>query len=157
MNSNRKNLNLEAITFKPINVIDVDKILIIENSVHTHPWTKQIMIDCIQSDYQCWMLILNEEILGYGVLSVAVGESHILNISVSASWQRRGLGRKLLSHLLVRARGMDAYVVFLEVRASNKSARKLYYSEGFNEIGKRKGYYPSEKHREDALILSLAL
>jgi ribosomal-protein-alanine N-acetyltransferase len=33
----------------------------------------------------------------------------------------------------------------------------LYESEGFGEIGRRRGYYPATKGREDAIVYAKAL
>ncbi len=44
--------------------------------------------------------------------------------------------------------------MFLEVRDSNQSARALYDSVGFNEIGVRRGYYPAASGREDAVVMA---
>ncbi|MDO9477324.1 MAG: ribosomal-protein-alanine N-acetyltransferase, partial [Pseudohongiella sp.] len=58
------------------------------------------------------------------------------------------------------ARRLGADTCFLEVRPSNESARSLYYSQGFVQVGERRGYYPAETgstFREDALILSCSL
>ena len=136
---------------------DLDRVLAIENSVYDHPWSRQIMTDCIRSGYDSWLLLVKGQLAGYSLISAAVGESHLLNISISADYQRCGLGRRLLQHMLGRARTLEAYVIFLEVRASNKAARRLYYAEGFSEVARRKGYYPAGAQREDALVLSLDL
>ena len=61
--------------------------------------------------------------------------------------------RRLLA--LARAKGTDT--AFLEVRVSNHLARALYASEGFCEIGARRGYYPARNGREDAVVLARAL
>ncbi|MDH3872470.1 MAG: ribosomal-protein-alanine N-acetyltransferase, partial [Gammaproteobacteria bacterium] len=55
------------------------------------------------------------------------------------------------------ARRHGAEVVFLEVRPSNRAALALYGKNGFNELGVRKDYYPTEGGREDALILARVL
>ena len=88
---------------------------------------------------------------------MAAEESHLLNLCIRDSSRRQGIGRKLLRHLISIARRHDAEVVFLEVRPSNESARQLYASEGFNELGSRRDYYPRGGGREDALILGRAL
>lgn len=147
----------DAITFRPMELADLDSVLVIENSVYSHPWSRQIMAGCIGSNYDSWVLLVEGQIAGYGLISAAVGESHLLNLSVGVQYQRSGLGRKLLQHMLGRARTLGAYIMFLEVRASNKGARRLYYAEGFSEVARRKGYYPAEMQREDALVLSLDL
>jgi ribosomal-protein-alanine N-acetyltransferase len=46
---------------------------------------------------------------------------------------------------------------FLEVRASNTSAYRLYERYGFNEVGRRRAYYPSADGREDALVMACTL
>ena len=63
----------------------------------------------------------------------------------------------MLRRLLALARDRGADTAFLEVRASNAQARKLYALEGFCEIGTRRGYYPARYGREDAIVLARAL
>jgi len=96
------------------------------------------------------------KILAYGLVAIAVGEAHILNISVDPSEQGQGIGRRLLQYLIDTAQGR-AETVFLEVRPSNAIAIALYEDMGFNEIGIRKDYYPAENGREDAIMLALQL
>jgi len=43
------------------------------------------------------------------------------------------------------------------VRPSNAAAMSLYESVGFNEIGRRPGYYPASNGREDALVMAMEL
>ena len=62
----------------------------------------------------------------------------------------------MLENLIEVARGR-AETIFLEVRPSNVGAIALYEKMGFNEIGIRKGYYPAEHGREDAIMLALEL
>jgi ribosomal-protein-alanine N-acetyltransferase len=69
----------------------------------------------------------------------------------------QGLARRLLQRLINQAREREADTAFLEVRASNRVALGLYESLGFNEIGLRRGYYPADKGREDAILLAKAL
>jgi ribosomal-protein-alanine N-acetyltransferase len=59
--------------------------------------------------------------------------------------------------MLDTAKRRDAEVVFLEVRPSNRAACRLYESLGFNEIGRRKDYYPAANGHEDAKVLALQL
>ena len=87
---------------------------------------------------------------------MAVGEAHILNISVAPNEQGQGIGRRMLEHLIELATG-KAETIFLEVRPSNVGAIALYEKMGFNEIGVRKGYYPATHGREDAIMLALEL
>jgi len=136
---------------------DIPNIMRIETKAYQHPWTGGIFRDCLRVGYFCQVLEQDGIIHGYAVMSMAVGEAHILNICVRPSSQSQGLGNLILDHLIEAARRMGAEVILLEVRPSNKAAVHLYHSHGFNEVGMRKSYYPSHDGREDALILALNL
>lgn len=119
-----------------------------------HPWSKRVFIDCLRAGYQCWVLGNNDRLIGHGVMSVAIGESHLLTLCVHPEFQRAGHGKRMLQFLLEQAENEAAEVCYLEVRHSNEAAKKLYRSMGFLPIGERKNYYPSEHGREDAIIMS---
>ena len=88
---------------------------------------------------------------------VAVGEAHLLNLSVSAERQRQGIGGGLLREAIRIGREGQAQHIFLEVRPSNAPALALYESFSFRRIAERRGYYPAHEGREDALVLTLDL
>jgi ribosomal-protein-alanine N-acetyltransferase len=67
------------------------------------------------------------------------------------------LGAALLEFIIDRARQRGAEVTFLEVRASNLTAARLYERFGFNEIGRRPNYYPAVTGKEDALVMAYSL
>ena len=136
---------------------DLDALMRIENEAYEFPWTEGIFRDCLAAGYECWVLEEAGALLGYGVLSAAAGEAHVLNVCVAAAYRGRGLGRLLVRRLLDLARWHRAQQVFLEVRPSNPNAIALYHSEGFNEIGRRTNYYPAKKGREDAIVMGLEL
>ena len=142
---------------RPLSVADLDAVMAIEQRAYGFPWTKGIFRDCLRVGYCCWCYENEGCIEGYGVMSVAAGESHILNLTVRPESQRRGVGRKLMTHFLQLARRHNADVVMLEVRPTNQAAIALYQQCGFNEIGVRRNYYPAENGREDALLLALSL
>ena len=133
---------------------DVDLVVANETSAYKYPWSKQNFLDCLQSGYQCWVLADKKQIIAHGVISIAICEAHLLTLCVHPKYQRLGFGRKILILLLDRASQMNSSECFLEVRITNKAAISLYESMGFESIGRRKGYYPSEQGREDALIMS---
>jgi ribosomal-protein-alanine N-acetyltransferase len=136
---------------------DLERVMVIETSCYDHPWTHNIFSDCLRVGYCAWVMEIDEEIIGYGVMSIAAGESHILNICVHPDFQGRGLGRKILKRFISLAADHNVDTIFLEVRITNKVAQILYTSEGFNEIGQRRGYYPGDKGREDALVFARVL
>lgn len=150
-------LKQPALRFRPMQDTDLDEIIAIERRCYRYPWTRLIFNDCLRVGYCCWVCERLGVIEGYGVASVAAGESHLLNLCVRPDSQQQGIGRKLLLHLISLARRQNAEMMFLEVRPTNLAARALYESMGFNELGSRRDYYPADLGREDALILGRVL
>lgn len=136
---------------------DFDAVIAIENDVYPHPWTRGNFRDSLASGYHCPALRLDGCLIGYAVMMFGPGEAHLLNLSIAAHVQRRGYGEFLLRQLLRAARDRGAARMFLEVRPSNAAARALYAKHGFAEIGRRRGYYPAARGREDAIVLSSGL
>ncbi|MGZ8095120.1 MAG: ribosomal protein S18-alanine N-acetyltransferase [Methylosarcina sp.] len=135
---------------------DLPAVLQIERKNYQFPWGEDIFKDCFKAHYDLRVCEEMEIILGYYIVSMAVDEVHILNISVDPAEQHQGIGRKMLEHIIENSRG-KAHTIFLEVRPSNTVALSLYRKVGFNEIGIRKGYYPAENGREDAIMLAMEL
>ena len=136
---------------------DLDNIIAIEESVYPFPWTRGIFEDCLNIGYLCRVLELDGKIVAYAVMSVAVGEAHLLTIVVVKDEQGKGYGKNMLNEMIQHAVTDNASTMYLEVRTSNKTAIQLYHHRGFNELGIRNNYYPAENGREDALILALDL
>ena len=155
--SQSRKLKDQSYALRPMMVNDLPEVMLNERLAYPHPWSEKIFIDCLNSHYSCWVAEKNNQMLGHAVLTVAAGESHILNVCVNPATQGQGLGRLLVAHLLEVAKARKANTVFLEVRPSNKVAYNLYLSLGFNEVGHRKNYYPAESGKEDALIMALVL
>lgn len=150
-------LNQPALSFRPMLEVDLPEVLEIERRSYPYPWTRTIFSDCLRAGYSCQVCEREGILAGYGVLSVAAGESHLLNLCVRPENQQQGIGVKLLNNMISMARRYGAEVVFLEVRPSNAAALALYGHNGFNELGVRKDYYPAAEGREDALILARVL
>lgn len=142
---------------RPMLPADIPAVMVLEQAGHAYPWTEGIMRDNLASGYHCHVLERGGVILGFGVVQVAVGEAHLLNICIDRSRQGKGLGRELLVFLSEAARQAGADTMFLEVRPSNTRAVALYQGFGFNEIGLRRNYYPAPEGREDALMMALML
>ena len=142
---------------RPLHEGDLDAVMEIELRAYPYPWTRGIFQDCLRAGYPGRVLETGGNIVGYGMLSLAADEAHVLNVCVDPLCQSRGYGRRLLRELVQIARERGALRVFLEVRPSNTSAIALYDSEGFNEIGRRPRYYPAANGREDALVMAMEL
>jgi len=139
----------------PMSYTDLPHVVRNERLSFSHPWSEGIFQDCLHSGNDCWLIKREQKALGHAVLSIAAGESHLLNVCIVPEFQGEGLGRILVAHMMKCAKSKGASCVFLEVRPSNKVACDLYNSLGFNEVGRRRGYYPASDGREDALVFML--
>ena len=138
--------------------VDVSAIIEIEREAYDYPWSERIFHDCLRVGYRAWVATdLAGYVAGYALLSVAAGESHVLNLCVAAAERGRGIAELLLEAMIARAEADNAEVMLLEVRPSNKPARRLYKRCGFKRIATRPNYYPAREGREDALLLSRRL
>ena len=133
---------------------DLDEVLAIEYSVCPFPWSRANFADSMASGYSCWVCRMDSRLVGYFVLMLAVDDAHLLTISIAEKHQRMGLGARLLRHAMRVGRDSGAKSFLLEVRPSNEKGLAIYRHFGFQQIGVRRGYYPAEKGREDALVLT---
>lgn len=144
-------------SIRPMQIADVEIVMQIELLSYEFPWSEGIYKDCLNVGYGCWIVEYAQKVVGYGIMSAAAGEAHILNLCIREDFRGVGLGRMLLNHLLDLSRGHRADTVFLEVRPSNLPAYRLYEQEGFAEVGLRRNYYPARDGREDAIIMAKEL
>jgi len=93
-----------------------------------------------------------ENIVGFSGFWMMMGEAHIIAIGVRDGYRRLGIGEGLLIATIELAQTLNANVVTLEVRASNKIAQELYKKYGFQVEGRRPRYYSSDG--EDAVIMN---
>ena len=81
----------DAVTFRRMTAGDLDAVLKIEYAAFSHPWTRGIFQDSLNS-YDCWVMFEGEQQVGHGVINVIIDEAHLLNITVKPESQGRGLG-----------------------------------------------------------------
>jgi ribosomal-protein-alanine N-acetyltransferase len=136
---------------------DLKAVAAVERAAYDYPWSLGIFRDCLLAGYHSVVLDVAGSVTGYGIMSIAAAEAHLLNLCVHPSSQRLGYGRRLLNCVLAKAHDAGVDKIFLEVRPSNQRALQLYYSVGFQHIGIRPAYYQAEHGREDAVILAVNL
>ncbi len=141
--------------FRAMQEIDLDAVMLIEPTIYSHPWTRGNFLDSLHAGHHAWVMIQGDEVIGYAVLMIVLDEAQLLNLSIAASFQKQGLGRALLNHVMTQAVSLEADYMFLEVRASNVAAIALYQRVGFKQVSVRRGYYPADPGREDAIIMRL--
>jgi ribosomal-protein-alanine N-acetyltransferase len=93
-----------------------------------------------------------EDIAGFSGFWMMMQEAHIIAIGVRNGYRQLGIGEGLLIATIELAQILNANLVTLEVRASNKIAQELYKKHGFQVVGRRLRYYSSDG--EDAIIMS---
>lgn len=146
-----------AIEIRAMRREDLAAVSAMEAASYDFPWSPGIFADCIKAGHPAWVLRVDGTVAGYGILSIAAGEAHVLNLCIGPEWRGQGLGRHLLCRLLDIARWSGAARVFLEVRPSNPVAQELYVSVGFKEIGRRPRYYPALGGRETAIVMAFTM
>lgn len=147
------------LSFRDMTAQDLTCVTKLEAEASEHPWKARHFEDSLgRPGYVCCIAVLNEEPVGHGVLMTAADEAHLLIITINKLFQGKGYGKRLLQHLVNKAR-KQASTLFLEVRTSNEAAFNLYLSEGLSEIGRRRNYYPATGNRpaEDAIVMALDL
>ncbi|MGL6110809.1 MAG: ribosomal protein S18-alanine N-acetyltransferase [Rubrivivax sp.] len=146
-------------SLRPMRVGDLETVMAVERSAYRFPWTRGNFIDSLAAGYLAEMLVHDQAgLVGYYLAMKGVDEMHLLNLTVAPALQRRGHSRTLLDALEQRCHDQHVGTVWLEVRASNDHARRVYARRGFAEVGLRRAYYPAgPTAREDAIVMSLGL
>ncbi len=126
------------------------------DSENLSPWTASHFKSLLDQRYS-WHFIArlaeSHALAGYICGQVLLDEGEIHKIAVAKAFQRQHIGHRLLGHALDFLEKKGGRSSFLELRASNLAAQKLYQSFGFSPCGLRKKYYTSP--REDAIIMRL--
>jgi len=138
----------------------LDAVHAVEQSAHSHPWSRGNLAGALQAGYlaQCLLGGQEDTLLGYFIAMKGVDEVHLLNLVVAPPYQRQGWAALMLEALALWSRGEGAQKLWLEVRESNTRAQQIYLRHGFSRIGVRRGYYPNGPGpREDAVVMSLQL
>lgn len=125
------------------------------------PWTEASILQMLAHPGSVAMVAgagTPRQIGGFALAQVAADEAEILSVGVTAAWQRKGVGLKLIDGVKRAAAKSGARRLFLEVAESNAAALALYRKAGFTEKGRRKGYYvkPGAKP-EDAVLLGIEI
>lgn len=136
---------------------DLDAIMALERaSFPTDAWSDAMMREELASPHGRYLVLEDAgAFAGYaGLRSVAgAADADIQTIAVADTARGRGSGRMLLRTLIGIAHERRVRDLFLEVRADNPVAQRLYASEGFVETGRRPRYYQPDD--VDAIVMTL--
>jgi ribosomal-protein-alanine N-acetyltransferase len=143
----------QTVTVEPAVRADLTAIVELETTAFSDPWSLA-SFEAVLAEPAAYMAVARgaaDEVVGYVVAWFAADEGEIANLAVREPTRRRGIGAALLDGALAEGARRGAENLYLEVRESNVAARRLYASRGFEEIGRRRGYY--RRPVEDAIIL----
>ncbi len=137
---------------RKMNAGDVAAIALLENACFSDPWSENSIASELENPLSYWLVADDNGIVAGYVGSQAVLDSaDMMNIAVSPDYRRQGIGEMLVNGLVAHLKQENVRALLLEVRVSNAPAIALYKKLGFQQVGRRPGYYRNP--REDALIL----
>ncbi|MBE9609661.1 ribosomal protein S18-alanine N-acetyltransferase [Chitinilyticum piscinae] len=133
---------------------DLPALLALDAATNNHPWSESSWRSSL-AGHLCLGLFTPGRLAGFCVVMPLVDEAELLLIAVAPELQRQGHASTLLQAAMVELQQRGMVQLFLEVRAGNCTAQAFYARHGFVQTGLRKGYYPLDREREDALIYTL--
>ena len=147
---------LSYMVINEMKVEDLPEIVAIETASFETPWSETLFYNEICKAIAVSRVArINGRVAGYLCANMIIDEGHILNLAVHPDHRRFGVASRLLKHMIDDMRARDCRSIFLEVRASNENALKMYERFGFTLLGTRKAYYVSPV--EDAVVMVLRL
>ena len=136
---------------------DLDAVMRIErSSFPTDAWSESAMRSTLE-DADAFVAEDARGVVGYAAVLApeGSGDADVLTIAVGEAERGEGTGAALLDTLLGIAAERRARRVFLEVRADNPVAQRLYVSRDFRPVGRRRHYYQPDG--VDAVVMRLDL
>lgn len=126
-------------------VLDLPEIMKLETASFVNDaWPEETFKSELAAKHTYYILALEDNtVVGYAGLSKLPGsdQADIQTIAVREDKRGSGIGKSLMDTLNLQATELGAKEIFLEVRADNTVAQKLYKLFGFKQIGTRKKYY----------------
>jgi ribosomal-protein-alanine N-acetyltransferase len=143
-----------TLRLRPMQAADLPAVMRLERQGQSTPWPAWCFRRLLRKKASSWVYEQAGGIIGFGIVFCARDWAHIMNLNIAPGYRRRGLGRRMLCHLLQQARRRGAVWAWLEVRPDNRVAIALYKNLGFRLKGRRRNYYrQSPKGRRDALVM----
>ena len=148
-----------ALTLRPMRRSDLDSVMGVEQRAFAKPWSRRFFEkELAAPQARCTVATHGDgadaAVVGYAVYWRVLDEVHLLNVAVHAEHRGAAIGRRLVEDVLAVGRASGGRVVYLEVRAGNVAARRLYHRLGFRDLGVRRAYYGPG---QDAIVMELRL
>lgn len=134
---------------------DINAVVALESEIFPDAWPAESFRESVNGPDGGGLVVetrngTSKKLIAYACYYSAAGETHLTNIAVAPDHRRQGIANRILESLYEKAKAAGSDALFLEVRASNETAMKLYASHGFQELYRRKNYYHDP--REDAVV-----
>ena len=138
---------------------DLPAVLEIERRAFPQPWSRAFFEKELSTPFAQLTVAVDQStnravLVGYSCRWRVTDEVHLLNVAVHQARRGSGVGRTLVVGVIDEGRATRARTMFLEVRAGNVAARRLYRRLGFRDLGVRRGYYGPG---QDAIVMELKL
>ena len=150
-------INMKSkIEIEEISKKDAPCVAKIEKECFSTPFSEADILGYIDNPiWNFFVATLDGSIIGYVSFTKIIDECQIVNVAVSKSARKMGVGTLLIERLLNFCRQNGVSKLFLEVRKSNTPAIKLYEKFGFLAVGVSKNHYSVPT--EDAILMNLTL
>lgn len=141
-----------VISTEPVNPDDLDDLWRIERECFTkEAYSRQQIASLLENQNAVDLVArVNGEIAGFVIGGIEdfrgrlVG--HVYTIDVAVKHRRKGVGKQLLNDIEKVFVNHSVEVIYLEVRANNQAARRLYETQGYRAVEAMENYYSKGIH-----------
>ena len=127
-------------------------VALLEKECFIEPWSEKSLELLLTDSGFGIVAIVDDKVVGYGGVMIALDEGQITDVAVSGAYRRRGIGMEIVKQIIYESAKRGLSVLYLEVRESNRAARELYRACGFEECGVRKSFY--RRPTENAVLMN---
>jgi len=146
--------HVKEVIIDEMKIGDLQEVVEIERASCTMPWSESLFYNEIQNPRSLSLVARKYgKVVGYICANRIMDEGHVLNLAVHPEHRKLGIATALVEEMIGLLRQDECRFLFLEVRASNDRAKKIYEKLNFALLGIRKNYYVSPV--EDAVIMVL--
>ncbi len=143
-------------TIRKMRLEDLPEVVAIDQMSFSLPWPEQTYRYEVTANpiARCFVAEAEAGQIAAMIVSWAVvDELHIATFATHCNYRHQGIGSLLLSEALADGRHLGMRRAFLEVRAGNEAAQRMYRKFGFEATGRRPRYY--RDNDEDAILMTL--
>jgi ribosomal-protein-alanine acetyltransferase len=142
-----------AVEIRRLEARDIDAVVGIQTQCReVSQWSRNDYEALVRDVAPCFVAEIDGRIAGFLAARKLTDELEILNLAVACASRRHGIAGQLLRAAMKWAAPEGIAKIYLEVRASNASAKAFYQSYGFRATGTRPNYYGDPA--DDALLLT---